>query len=42
MKFKKTKNEFKKKKSYRWRRNVSIGILLLIISGIAGVISQYG
>lgn len=39
MKFKKTKNEFKKKKSYRWRRNVSIGILLLIISGIAGVIS---
>lgn len=42
MKFKKTKNEFKKKKSYRWSRNVTIGILLLIISGVAGVISQYG
>lgn len=42
MKFKKTKNEFKNKKSYRWRRNVTIGVLLLIISGIAGVISQYG
>lgn len=42
MKLKRTKNEFKKKKSYRWRRNVTIAILLLIISGVAGVISQYG
>ena len=42
MKLKKVNYEFKKKKSYRWRRNVIIAILLITISTIAGVISQYG
>lgn len=38
----KSKVEFKKKKTYRWRRNVMIIIFLLTICTIAGVLSQYG
>ncbi len=38
----KAKNEFKKKKSYRFRRNVIIGICMLIVCTIAGAIATYG
>lgn len=38
----KKNNEFKKKKSYRFRRNIIIGICMLIASTIVGAIVTYG
>lgn len=34
--------EFKKKKSYRFRRNIIIGISMLIVCTIAGAFATYG